>query len=52
MALVYIGLGVIGISSAALVAQVIPTICKWYKQKSNVHRTGRKVRTTIVRKEK
>jgi hypothetical protein len=48
--MIYIGLSIIAISSAAFVAEVYPTVKRWWK-KPYVRRTGRKVKTTIVRKE-
>jgi hypothetical protein len=48
--MIWIGLGIVAISSAAFVAEIYPTIKKWWKTKPYACRTGRKVKTIIVQK--
>jgi len=48
--MIWIGLGIVAISSAAFVAEIYPTIRKWWRGKPYAYRTGCKVKTIIVQK--
>ena len=49
--MIWVGIAAIGITSAAFVAEVIPTMRRYWR-KSRTTRTGSKVKTVIFTKEK
>jgi len=49
--MIWFGLAAIGITSAAFVSEVIPTV-RQYWRKNRAKRTGPKVKTLIMTKEK
>lgn len=48
--MIWFGVAAIGLSSAALVAEVIPTVRRWWRISNRAEMKGPKVKTRIIYK--
>lgn len=48
--MIWFGVAAIGVTSAAFVAEVIPTVRRWWRTNNRAHIIGPKVKTRVIYK--